>query len=141
MLFRSNYRDPNACKIIGSTAEIPGVFKVPFAEKWSATVYSGDPNTVSSRGGTSGTNADSQGYNFDHKIQCWKYDYTWNNKVTNEKTTDAAFGTTTGKTYGDAYGTPDARTGKIFDGYIRAGTDGASKYTYCMKRKIGRAHV
>jgi hypothetical protein len=122
-----NYRNPTTCYEVASTADNPHVFKIPFAATKSVTTSS------TNQGGS--TSYTSYNYDYGHKLQCWKYDYT--NEAFGVKTTDAAFGTIpAGKTYGEPYGTIDSTmNNKIFDGYIRAGTEGYGKKTWCMRRR------
>jgi hypothetical protein len=125
-----NYRNPTTCYEVASTADIPYVFKVPFASGYYSTV------TSANQGGGSST----QQFNFDynHKTQCWKYDYT-SIAINGTRTTDVGFGPIpSGKQYGEPYGTIDATmNNKVFDGFIRAGTDGYSSKTWCIPRRPG----
>jgi hypothetical protein len=122
-----NYRNPTTCYEVASTADNPHVFKIPFTSTRLTTV------STTNQGGSSSTQ--SYNYEYNHKIQCWKYDYTSDNLGT--KTTDAAFGTIpAGKQYGEPYGTIDATMhNKVFNGYIRAGTEGYSNKAWCMRRR------
>ena len=129
-----NYTNPTLCREVASTAEIPYVFVAPF----TSIITKEPPNYVP----TSSQKASfGRAYEFGHKTQCWKYDYTFHRTdrygTTIEKSTDAAFGTIpVGKAYGEPYGTIDAAmNNKVLDGYIRAGTLGSDKKTWCMRRR------
>jgi hypothetical protein len=126
-----NYRNPTTCYPVASTADIPYVFAAPFVGinvNIIRTTYADSKERRQETGGR----------DYGHKIQCWKYDWTYKETGTRPtETTDAVFGPIpAGKVYGEPYGTIDSTMGnKVFDGYIRAGTLGSDGKTWCMRRR------
>ena len=143
------YKNPTTCTPVVWTAENPHVVEIPFVSTKEdvriTQLASSGASAFSGLAGSSGgyasyavqQSAMQAGYlpNYDHKLQCWKKEYTQESSDGSTKTgvTGALVGAATN--YGDANGTPDATTGKIFDGYIRAGTDGSVNKTWCLERK------
>jgi ribosomal protein L19E len=143
------YKNPTTCTPVVWTAENPHVVEIPFVSTKEDTritqLATSGASAFSGLAGSSGgyasyavqQSAMQAGYlpNYDHKLQCWKKEYTQESNDGSTKTgvTGALVGAAVN--YGDANGTPDAATGKIFDGYIRAGTDGSKNKTWCLERK------
>jgi hypothetical protein len=123
-----NYRDPTTCFEISKTSDIPGVFSVPFACQIDQV-----------KSGGVGTSEREVISDWNHKIQCWKRDYTNEVKYssTSQKSTASGFGEAySDSKVGQPYGTVSTTMhDKIFDGYIRAGTNGSDNKTWCMKRR------
>jgi hypothetical protein len=133
------YKNPTTCVPVVWTAENPHVIQIPFISTKQRLAIEG------------GGSAMAQVYfandpDYGHKLQCWKKEHTSKDYPTASGTTitgdpsvlnGPAPGIAPGAAvnYGDANGTPDATTGKIFDGYIRAGTDGSANKTWCIERK------
>ena len=149
-----NYKNPTTCVPVANTAENPHVVQIPFVSDV------GNPIVVQATSNASKTalnlgDVEAAGAlyyaseaarttvqydrEYSHKLQCWKVEYTRKdvdgNYVNDTRSIFGAAGANATLTYGDAMGTPDATTGKIFDGYIRAGTAGSSNKTWCLERK------
>jgi len=126
------YKNPTTCVPVVWTAENPHVVEIPFVGKYIATTISGAGQMAQAG------YVDANDYS--HKLQCWKKEYLRIGTTTDPfgKVKNGSIpGINVGAAvnYGDGNGTPDATTGKIFDGYIRAGTDGSSGKTWCIERK------